>query len=87
MAHNRRKGAAPLARIYGNDLTQEEIKVAIDYKDPDVIRRFLSPTGRIKGRRATGLTAKNQRRLGREIKRARFMALLPYTSEFSSGRR
>jgi len=50
----------------------------IDYKDLEILKRFLSPNARIMSRRRTGITAKNQRKLALAIKRARFMGLLPY---------
>ena len=50
----------------------------IDYKDVDILKRFLNPHGRILSRRVTGLTAKNQRAVTLAIKRARFMGLMPY---------
>ena len=49
----------------------------IDYKKPEVLRRFVTERGKILPRRITGTSAKNQRRLVREIKRARILALLP----------
>jgi len=52
----------------------------IDYKQADDLRRFMTPNGKIQGRKKTGLTAHEQRLLGQAIKRARHMALLPYTS-------
>jgi len=51
----------------------------IDYKDPESLRKFLNKQGRIVPRIRTQLTAKNQRKLSQAIKRARQMALLPYT--------
>lgn len=53
----------------------------IDYKDVGRLRRFLSDRGKIEPRRKTGTCAKHQRRLALALKRARFMALLPYTGE------
>ena len=53
----------------------------IDYKDVPRLRRFLSERGKIEPRRRTGTCAKHQRRLSVALKRARFMALLPYTGE------
>ncbi len=53
----------------------------IDYKDVGRLRRFLSDRGKIEPRRKTGTCAKHQRRLAVALKRARFMALLPYTGE------
>ena len=58
----------------------DKIKVhnlVVDYKRPDVLRRFLTESGKILPRRITGTSAKNQRRLVREIKRARYLGLLP----------
>ncbi len=60
--------------------TPQEVK-SIDYKDVDQLKKLISDRGRIEPRRKTGLTAKDQRKLAREIKRAREMALLPYTAE------
>ncbi|MDR7074069.1 30S ribosomal protein S18 [Fictibacillus barbaricus] len=53
----------------------------IDYKDTDLLKRFVSERGKILPRRVTGTSAKYQRQLTRAVKRARFMALLPYVSE------
>ncbi|QTE00009.1 30S ribosomal protein S18 [Streptomyces cyanogenus] len=50
----------------------------LDYKDTDLLRRFLSDRGRIRSRRVTGVTARQQRLLARAVKNAREMALLPY---------
>ncbi len=50
----------------------------IDYKDTEILHKFLNPHGRILNRRVTGLTAKNQRAVTTAIKRARFMGLMPY---------
>ena len=53
----------------------------IDYKDVNRLRRFLTEKGKIIPRRVTGNCAKHQRVLARAIKRAREMALIPYTSD------
>jgi small subunit ribosomal protein S18 len=53
----------------------------IDYKDVDLLRRFVSERGKILPRRVTGTSAKYQRQLTTAIKRSRQMALLPYTTE------
>ena len=53
----------------------------IDYKQPQLLRRFLTDRGKIQPRRQTGTCAKHQRRLARAIKRARHLALLPYSAE------
>lgn len=53
----------------------------IDYKKVDVLRRYLTDRGKIRARRKTGTCARHQRRLSVAIKRARYLALLPYTAE------
>jgi small subunit ribosomal protein S18 len=53
----------------------------IDYKDAARLRRFLSDRGKIEPRRKTGTCARHQRKLTEALKRARFLALLPYTGE------
>lgn len=53
----------------------------IDYKDLFKLRRYITERGKILPRRITGNCAHHQRQLTVAIKRARFMALLPYTSE------
>ena len=53
----------------------------IDYKDVNMLRRFVSDQGHIDSRRRTGTCARHQRRLTEAIKRARHLALLPYTAE------
>ena len=51
-----------------------------DYKDPQQLRYFLTERGKIVPRRISGLTARQQRQLTLAVKRARNVALLPYTS-------
>jgi len=53
----------------------------IDYKDINRLKSNINPHARMYNRRRTGLTAKAQRNFARAIKRARFMALLPFVSE------
>ncbi|GHI40518.1 30S ribosomal protein S18 2 [Streptomyces violascens] len=53
----------------------------IDYKDTDLLRRFISDRGKIRSRRVTHVTAQQQRQLAAAIKNAREMALLPYASQ------
>lgn len=52
----------------------------VDYKNSDLMRRFLSPEGKILPGRRTGLTSKNQRKITKAIKRARAIGLLPFTN-------
>ena len=51
----------------------------IDYKDLDVLKGYVSETGKIVPSRITGTKARYQRELSEAIKRARYIALLPYT--------
>jgi small subunit ribosomal protein S18 len=53
----------------------------IDYKDVSMLRRFISDQGQIDSRRRSGTCARHQRRLTLAVKRARILALLPYTAE------
>ncbi len=53
----------------------------IDYKDVDTIQRYVNDRGKILPRRATGNCAKHQRKVTEEIKKARQVALLPYSAE------
>ena len=54
--------------------------VPIDYRNPELLRRFLAPEGKILPARRTGLTAKNQRKITKAIKQARSIGLLPFTN-------
>ena len=51
----------------------------IDYKDLDALKQYVSETGKIVPSRITGTKAKYQRQLATAVKRARYLALLPYT--------
>lgn len=51
----------------------------IDYKDIETLKNYVTETGKIVPSRITGTNARYQRQLSRAIKRARFLALLPYT--------
>ena len=51
----------------------------VDYKDLKVLRQFIGDTGKIVPSRITGTKARYQRQLSTAVKRARFLALLPYT--------
>ncbi|RPK87703.1 MULTISPECIES: 30S ribosomal protein S18 [Streptomyces] len=50
----------------------------IDYKDTDLLRRFISDRGKIRSRRVTRISAQQQRQVAAAVKNAREMALLPY---------
>lgn len=54
--------------------------LVLDYKNPQLLKNFLTDRGKIVPARISGLTARQQRQLTKAIKRARMLALLPYTS-------
>ncbi|BAU57203.1 30S ribosomal protein S18 [Halorhodospira halochloris] len=58
--------------------TAEGVK-EIDYKDLNTLKNYITDTGKIVPSRITGTNARYQRQLSRAIKRARYLALLPYT--------
>ena len=70
----RRGGGKPFFRKKVDKIRTQNL--TIDYKRPEVLRRFITEKGKILPRRITGTSAKNQRRLVREIKKARYLALL-----------
>ena len=51
---------------------------AIDYKDTNLLRKFISDRGKIRARRITGVSVQEQRLIARAVKNAREMALMPY---------
>lgn len=53
----------------------------IDYKDIDILKKFMNPNARMLSRKRTGLSAKNQRKIATAIKRSRFMGLLSYVAK------
>jgi small subunit ribosomal protein S18 len=53
----------------------------VDYKSVEDLRRLMTPNGKIYSRKRLGLTARQQRMVAQAIKRARYMALLPYTDQ------
>ena len=86
-AKGKGKGKDGKRRERGNNLfkrkkfcrfTAEGVK-QIDYKDVDVLKDFVQENGKIMPARITGTKARYQRQLSTAIKRARFLALLPYT--------
>jgi small subunit ribosomal protein S18 len=87
MARDRDNGAAPprrgrrgAERVRPRKYTRINSN-AVDYKDLNLLRRFLSDKGKTRGRRVTGLSRKHQRQLSVAVKRAREIALLPYVGE------
>ncbi len=73
-----------MARRFGRKrycrFTAEGIK-EIDYKDLDLLKQYITETGKIVPSRITGTSAKYQRQLAAAVKRARYLALLPYTDQ------
>jgi small subunit ribosomal protein S18 len=55
----------------------------VDYKDPKKLIKFTTDVGKIIPRRTSGNCARHQRHLTRAIKRARYLALIPYVAELS----
>ena len=53
----------------------------IDYKNLDLLKQYITETGKIVPSRITGASASQQRQLAQEVKRARYLALLPYTDQ------
>ena len=67
----------------GDPLAEAGIRY-IDYKDDKMLQRFLTERGKILPSRLSGITARHQRQLSVAIKRARYLALLPYIKRGSS---
>ncbi len=74
----RDRGRKPKKKICSYCMDKVE---SIDYKQYDKLKRFMTERGKVLPRRISGNCAKHQRQLTRAIKRARIMALLPYTTE------
>jgi small subunit ribosomal protein S18 len=68
----------PFFRRRKSDPFEGKDAPAIDYKDTRLLQRYISERGKIVPSRITAVGAKNQRKLATAIKRARFLALLPY---------
>jgi small subunit ribosomal protein S18 len=69
----------PFFRRRKSDPFEGEGSPSIDYKDVRLLQRYISERGKIVPSRITAVGAKNQRKLAIAIKRARFLALLPYS--------
>jgi small subunit ribosomal protein S18 len=59
--------------------SQNNIKY-VDYKDVELLKKFLNPHARIISRKKSGVCARSQRQLAEAVKRARFLGLIPYLS-------
>lgn len=71
---NRRRKVCPFS-------SDAQMAAELDYKNPELLRRFITERGRIVPRRISGVCAFYQRRLAAEIKRARAIGLLPYAAK------
>jgi small subunit ribosomal protein S18 len=63
---------------YQSEREEIELKKFIDYKDVAYLKQFISPHAKILAKKRTGIPAGKQREIAEAIKRARYMALLPY---------
>ena len=82
--HNDPRGGQQQRRFYAHPrvcLFCTDHSVSIDYKQVELLRRFVTEDGKIRPRRQTGTCAKHQRELAQAIKRARHIALLQFTGE------
>ena len=79
MAYEKRRGG--FKRRKKVDIIAANKIEYVDYKDVDLLSRFISERGKILPRRVTGTSARNQRKVVTAIKRARVMALLPFVAD------
>jgi len=75
----RKPGRKSLGLRFKKDCVFCKNELDIDYKNLELIARYISSRGKILSRRISGNCAKHQRKIAREIKRARFLNLAPYT--------
>lgn len=68
-----------MAEVEEKKAKLKPIKQRFDYKDVKVLQKYINPYGQIDSRSRTGLSASEQKSLARAIKRARHLALLPFT--------
>lgn len=64
--------------MYKKNNIQEMTNAIVDYKDIDLLRKFINDQGKIMSRRSTGLNTKQQKKVTKSIKRARILSLLPF---------
>jgi small subunit ribosomal protein S18 len=69
------------ARRFQRRRQRQSLPDYIDWKDADFLKRFVPERGKIMPRRISGISAKDQRRLAKAIKRARAVALLPFVGD------
>ena len=85
MRHQRKKrrGGGRMGRAKKVSILTADPTLVVDYKDTALLRKFLTPDGKILPRRITKCTAKQQRQVTQAIKRARHLALLPFSDRDS----
>ena len=76
---DRRGGKGPGAAGGRRKLLPDEIFQKVDYKNPQVLRSFVTDRGKMIPRRITGASARQQRVITRAVRRARMLALLPFS--------
>ncbi|MCF7888101.1 MAG: 30S ribosomal protein S18 [Candidatus Omnitrophica bacterium] len=77
MAKKSKKSRQKITRFKKNCIFCKK-GLEIDYKDVELMKKHLTNRGKIKSRRITGVCAKHQRKLTKEVQRARFLNLVPY---------
>jgi small subunit ribosomal protein S18 len=85
--HKKRRGTRrPIFRRADTCPFRTSGATEVDYKDLDTLKHYIGEDGKISPPRITGVSAKFQRMLARAIKRARYLALLPYSESHRGGR-
>lgn len=84
-SRSRRSSSSRRGRRYGRrprlcQFCADKVKT-INYKDLELLKRYVTEQGKIRSRRQTGTCAKHQRMVARAVKRARHLALLPYAAD------
>jgi len=75
-----KKSTRPRRQRIEQEYIKPDASLVFDYKNPELLKRYVTESGSIIARQRNGLTAKQQRQLAQQIKRARQIALLPFTS-------
>ena len=73
-----------MKNIYKKHNFHDIPKDIVDYKDIDLLRKFINDQGKIMSRRSTGLNSKQQKKITKSIKRARILSLLPFLKKDQS---
>jgi small subunit ribosomal protein S18 len=80
-SRDRRPARRSSNRRFSRRRQRQSVPAYVDWKDVEFLERFIPERGKIMPRRISGVSAKDQRRVARAIKRARVMALIPYVSD------